>query len=246
MKPSMFTKNVERVHATLRVMEDTVAKTKSLVTARGCKIYVPVRFTERGLASVSVETNVVGIFAIVVEDKYYATMIVNALVRLDPNATNRVNFDGDEYYEFVFNPGSTVIPSLSLVKQNTIVYRIFDEFVNKGRIPWYLRYPELARLFDTAKKHAGANIGGDHEVTELIISMITRNSENRSQYYRQVIQSPEDLDTNPPIHTPLKSVIDSATNTTNKLGGSYMQEGIISALGSPSERTERIEALLRL
>lgn len=246
MKPSDFTKDVARVHANFVVTTDSVTKTRSFVTRKGCKIYTPVRFTERGLASVGVDTNIVGICAIVVEDKYFSTMIVNALIRIDPNATNRVVFDGDEYFEFVFNPGSTVIPSLALVKQNTIVYRIFDEFVNKGRIPWFMGYPEMAKLFDTAKKHAGANIGGDHEVTELIVSMIARNPEVRSQYYRQIIESPEDLVKNPPIFTPLKSVIDSATNTTNKLGGSYMQEGIISALGSPSERTERIEALLRL
>ena len=246
MKPNAFTKDVARVHASLAVMRDETTKTSRLLTRKGCKIYMPVRFTERGLASVGVEINIVGILAIVVEDKYYSTMIVNALVRIEPNATNRVVFDGDEYFEFVFNPGSTVIPSLSLVKQNTIVYRIFDEFINKGRIPWYMGYPELAKLFDTAKKHAGANIGGDHEVTELIISMIARNPGLRSQYYRQIIEKPEDLVTNPPIFGQLKSVVDSATNTTNKLAGSYMQEGIISALGSPSERTERIEALLRL
>lgn len=246
MDSTAFVSDVARVHAAFVVTQDEVTKTRRFVTRKGCKIYIPVRFTERGLASVGVEINIVGIFAIVVEDKYYATMIVNALTRIEPNATNRVSFDGDEYFEFVFNPGSTVIPSLSLVKQNTLVYRIFDEFINKGRIPWYMSYPKMARLFDTAKKHAGANIGGDHEVTELIVSMISRNANDRTQYYRQIIEKPEDLLTNPPIFTPLKSVIDSATNTTNKLAGSYMQEGIISALGSPSERTERIEALLRL
>jgi hypothetical protein len=246
VKPSDFTKDVARVHAALVVTQDESTKTRRLVTRKGCKIYIPVRFTERGLATVGVEIIIVGICAIVVEDKYFSTMMVNALVRIEPNATNRVVFDGDEYFEFVFNPGATVIPSLSLVKQNTLVYRIFDEFINKGRIPWYTDYPTLAKLFDTAKKHAGANIGGDHEVTELIISMISRNPGMRSQYYRQIIDKPEDLQTNPPIFSPLKSVIDSATNTTNKLAGSYMQEGIISALGSPSERTERIEALLRL
>jgi hypothetical protein len=214
------------------------------VALKPLKIYLPVRFSERGLANVGVETNIAGLYAIVVDDKYYAVMVANALMRIDPIATNKVVFDGDEYYEFVFNAGSTVIPSLSLVKQNSLVYRIYDEFISKGRVPWYMGYPELGKLFDTARKHAGANIGADHEVTELIISMIARNPNDRSQYYRQFIQSPQDLVTNPPVFIPLKSVMYSATNTTNKLGGSYMQDGIISALVSPSERVERIEGLL--
>lgn len=245
MNALSFTKDVARVHAAFREVIDPVTGNESLVALKACKIYLPVRFTERGLASVGLETTIVGLFAIVLEDKYYATMVVNALMRIDPIATNKVTFDGDEYFEFVFHAGSTVIPSLSLVKQNTLVYRIYDEFISKGRVPWYMGYPELAKIFDTAKKHAGANIGADHEVTELIISMIARNPNDRTQYYRQFIQSPEDLVAHPPAFIPLKSVMYSATNTTNKLGGSHMQDGIISALVSPSERVERIEGLLR-
>lgn len=244
MKHKSFVKDVARVHGSLTEVVDAKTGNESLVALKSCKIYIPVRFSERGLASVGVETTIVGLFAVVVEDKYYAVMIVNALMRIDPIATNKVVFDGDEYYEFSFNAGSTVIPTLSLVKQNTLVYRIYDEFISKGRVPWYMGYPELAKLFDTAKKHANANIGGDHEVTELIISMIARNPNDRSQYYRQFIQSPEDLVNHPPAFIPLKSVMYSATNTTNKLGGSYMQDGIVSALVSPSERVERIEGLL--
>lgn len=218
---------------------------ESLVTLRGCKIYIPTRFSERSLASVSVETYIVGILAIVVEDKYFGTLIANAMIRITPNQTNKVVFNGDEYYEFVFDPGSTVLPSLQLVKTNTLVYRIYDELFAKGRVPWYMGYLELAKIFDTARHHAGANIGQDHEVTELLVSMITRDHHDRTRYYRQVAQSEQDLVTNPPDFIPLKSVAYSATNTVNKLAGSYMQDGIVSALVSPAERTERIEELLR-
>lgn len=245
MNIASLEKDVPRVLATLRELTDSETGDKSIVTSKGCKLYVPIRFSERGLASVGVEITIVGICAIVVEDKYYSTMVLNAFIRIDPTVTNKVSVDGDDYYEFVFNPGSVVIPSLQLVKQNTLVYRIYDEFINKGRVPWYMQYPEMAKLFDTARKHAGANIGGDHEVTELIVSMIARDPKNRARYYRQAIQSPEDLKTNPPAFIPLKSVTYSATNTTNKLAGSYMQDGIVSALVSPAERVERIENLLR-
>ena len=191
------------------------------------------------------EIYVVGILAIVVEDKYFGTLIANAMIRITPNQTNKVVFNGDEYYEFVFDPGTTVIPSLQLVKTNTLVYRIYDELFAKGRVPWYMGYLELAKIFDTARYHAGANIGQDHEVTELLVSMIARDHADRTRYYRQTAQSEQDLVTNPPDFIPLKSVAYSATNTVNKLAGSYMQDGIVSALVSPAERTERIEELLR-
>lgn len=230
----------QRVKANLKELPD-----ESLVSLRGCKIYIPVRFTERQLASVSVETHIVGIYAMTVDDKYYAVSLVNAMVRIDPAVTNKVMVNGDEYFEFVFTPGAVVIPSVQLVKTGTLVYRIYDEFFAKGRVPWYLGYSELAKVFDTAQYHAGTKIGTDHEVTELLVSMIARNPEDRTQYYRQTVKDVADEQARPPAFIPLKSVAYSATNTTNKLAGSYMQDGVVSALVSPSERVERIEELLR-
>ena len=43
----------------------------------------------------------------------------------------------------------------------------------------------------------------------------------------------------------MRSVIYAATNTLNKIAGSYMETGVVSALVSPSDREERIEILLK-
>lgn len=234
------------IHDAKRVKESLFeTEDESLITKTGCKIYIPARFAERGLATVSVEIHIVGIYAMVIEDKYFATSLINTMVRITPEVTNTVSINGDDYYEFVFPAGSVIIPSLQLVKVNTLPYRIYDELFAKGRVPWYIGYYELARIYDSAKYHAGVNIGEDHEVTELLVSMITRYDKDRTVYYRQVAVSEEELRNNPPAFIPLKSVAYSATNTLNKLAGSYMQDGIVSALVNPSERTERIENLLR-
>lgn len=238
MDISQLIRDVPRVLASLRELPD-----ESLITLTGCKIYCPVRFSERSLASVGSETYIVGIYAMVVEDKYFAASIVNAMVQIDPILTNKVSIDGDEYYEFVFTPGSVVTPSLQLIQTNTLVYRVYDELISKGRVPWYLGYKEMARIFDTAKKHAGANIGQDHEVTEIMISMISRDPKDRTRYFRQAVTE-EGSVLKAPAFIPLKSVVYGATNTMNKLAGSYMQDGIVSALVSPADRSERIESLL--
>ena len=230
----------QKVHASLRELPD-----KRLITLTGCRIYTPVRFSERGLVSIGEEIHIVGIYAIVVEDKYYGVSMVNAMLRITPYTRNTVTINGDDYYEFLFEPGSTVVASVDLVKTDVLTYRIYDELISKGNVPWYLGYSELAKLFDTAKYHAGANIGTEHEVTELLVSMISRDPSDRTKYYRQAIQTAEDLKTISPAFIPLKSVTYSATNTTNKLAGSHFSEGVVSALVSPSERTERIESLLR-
>jgi hypothetical protein len=233
-------RNSEYVRAHLHETEDD-----KLIALKDCAIYLPVRFSECGLASVGVETNIVGIYLLVMEGKYSTISLVNTTLRITPQGTNRVVINGDEYYEFVFPAGSVVIPNMNVVQNNKIPYRIYSEFFAKGRIPFYLNYEDLAKIFDTAKKFGGVNIGSEREVTELLVSIISRDSKNRANYYRQTVETVDDVNNKKPAFIPLKSVAYSATNTTNKLAGSYMQDGIVSALVSPSERAERIEKLLR-
>lgn len=229
-----------RVRACIKELPDG-----RLIALKELKIFIPTRFTERGLASVGIETTIVGIYAIVLDDAYYGVSTVNAKMRIEPTSTMKVMLDGDEYFQFTFEPGSTIVASVHLVKSNTLIYSIYDEIIAKGRAPWYLGYIELGKLFDTAKYHAGANIGGNHEVTELLVSMIARDPKNRHRYYRTAVKSFDDMQKSPPAMVPLKSVTYSATNTLNKLAGAYMHEGIVSALVTPTERVERIENLLR-
>lgn len=243
MDTSKLVRNPAGVLATLHEISDELLLVDSLVTSAGCKIYVPSRFAERGLAVLGAETYIVGICAIVVGDQY-GIMMVNAMIRIDPAENNRVIVNGDEYIEFVFYPGSVVIPNLKLAKTDTLTYKIYDEIIAKARVPWYLTYFDLAKIFDTARQHAGANIGGNKEVTELLISLSARNPKKRTEYYRQIIKDENDIHKLPPYYASLKDVSLSATNAVNKLGGGYFRNGTVSAINSPSERTERLEEIL--
>lgn len=228
-----------KIHEALQELDDF-----RVVAKQECKIYIPARFTERNLAELGVENYITGICAIVVGD-FYAVMNVCAMLKIEPAQTFKIRIQGDEYYEFYFPKGSTVISTTELVKKDTLVYRIYDEIISKGKVPWYLDYNDLGKIFDTAKLHGGANIGQNSEVTELIVSMIARDRNDKTKYYRTVITDLEDLKKNPPTYIPLRSVIYAATNTTNKLAGSYFATSTVSALVSPATRTERIEAILR-
>lgn len=217
----------------------------SVVCTKECKIYIPSRFTERNLAEVGVDNVISGVYAIVTEDLYYGVSLINAMIRIKPSNTVKTKINGVDYLEFTFKENTVVIESTTLVKTDTLVYRIYDEIISKGRVPWFVDYNDLGHIFDTAKSHANANIGLNSEVTELIVSMICRDKSDKTKYYRTTIESPEDLKTKPPVYIPLRSVIYAATNTTNKLAGSYFASAVGSALVSPAERTERLEHLLR-
>jgi hypothetical protein len=234
-------RNPKKVQDSLQELPDL-----RLVTLTGCKIYIPVRFAERGLAEIGNDTYICGVYAIVVEDKYYAVSTVNAMLRIEPSTVLKIKIHGDEYFEFTFNPGATVVSTLNLVRTDTLVYRIYDEIIAKGKVPWYLGYEELGKIFDTARYHAGANIGGNSEVTELIISIIARDPKDKINYYRTVAQTDALRDSIKPAFISLRSVEYASTNTTTKLAGSYFGTGVISALVNPSERKERLESILTM
>jgi len=216
-----------------------------VIALKPCKVHIPCRFTEHDLAYVGAQTKIVGLFSIVVEDSFYCVLMINAILQLDPMTTDKVKIEGNDYYEFGFPKGSTLITSCLAVKDNTVPYKIYDEILSKAKVPAYVSYDMLGRLFDTAKKHAGANVGGQSEVTEMLASVITRWSDDLTMYFRQVIKKPSDVNRYKKTYAAMRNVALSATNTSAKLLGSHFDSGIASALLHPSERVERMEEILR-
>lgn len=216
----------------------------SIYTTVPCKIQVPERYLSRHLASIGTEVNVLGFFAIIMEDRYYGVSTTLAMMRLTPHSTETVTVQDTPYLEFHFEAGDTVFASTELVKNDTLTYYVYDEFVAKGRIPWFYNYFDLARLFETAQEHAGINLG-NRAILDLIISTIARNPDDYTQLYRHILERPEQVTQTPPAVVPFRSVIWNTSDTTSKLIGAYPGDALTSALVNPSESVERIEQLLR-
>lgn len=228
------------------IKEQLVVKPdKTVFTKKGCKIYIPSRFKERNLADLGHENYILGMFAMIVDDKYYSFCNVNALIQISPDSINTVKINEIDYLEFVFTPNSQVIANTLLVAKDVLLFRIYDEFISKGNIPWYMNYEDAGKMFSTASKYAGVNIDKNPEVIEMIIATIFRDSQDRNISLRTKLNSKNDLKTIPYSTIPLRSVAYAASNTTNKLAGAYFSVGLTSALVNPTERTERIEAILR-
>lgn len=240
MDPTRLKRDASKVHAALRTTAD-----KAVVALKPIKIYIPERFLEKNLASVGVVTSIAGIFAIVVDDTHYGVSTTNAIFQITPSATATVKLDGETYLEFSFEPGSTVFKSTDLLRNDVLVYYIFDMFISKGRVPWYLNYYDLLELFNTADRFAGVGLTASHSILEMIVSAIARDPKDRTRYYRHGVKSSQDVAANPPAIVPLRSIGLGATNTTAKLMGAYWNDGLTSALVNPSDRVENIEELLR-
>lgn len=240
MNPSSLIRDAGKVHQHLKEMRNG-----SLVTARKCSILVPGRYLEKQLTTISNEIHTVGIFAIVMEDKHYGVSLTNAMMRIEPDSTNTILIDDEEYVEFIFEPGSTLLPSTDLVRSDTLLYQIYDEFIAKGRVPWFMTYEDLGSLFDSSEKHAGVRLGANHAILEMIASAISRDPDDPSVFYRQTVKSMEDLRKRPPEYIAFKNISYGASNTTAKLMGAYWNDGLTSALVNPADKVEDIEELLR-
>lgn len=220
-----------------------VNPTKEVIVTEKCVIQIPVRFTTIGLGQIGLETNVYGCFVLVLDTGEYSVFNINAFVELSPSRTTIVDVNGVDYHQFEFEPYQVLFKTTTIVKRDSIIYKVFDEFIFKGKVPWYLTYDDVGKLFDTAKEYANSDVSKNQDVIEFLVSLISRSSNDRSVHIRNIIKSYKD--TQNISYVPLSSVFYNVNNTLNKLAGSYFNHGVVSALVKPSDQISEIEKILR-
>ncbi len=208
-----------------------------------CYIQVPARFSNIGLGQVGVDTIIYGCYAMINEAGRYTVRNINALIELNPNKTEVIKIGSVDYHQFEFDAYQVMIKTSNIIKRDNIIYNIFDEFLFKGKVPWYLEYEDLGKLLDTAKKFANSDVGKNQDVIEFIVSMIARTSNDRTINIRHILNNYKDL--HDISYVPLSSVFYSVNTTINKLSGSYFNDGIVSALVKKTDDISEIEKILR-
>ena len=211
-----------------------------------CRIQVPTRFADRGLAQVGTNTFVYGSFPIILDSGEYAVVNVCALIEISPFKITKTTLAEEEYYEFYFEANSVVIKTTEIVQRDAMMYNVFDEFIFKGKVPWYLGYDDMCKLFDTADFAAGSNVAELLEVIEFIASMVTRSKADRSKFIRNVAKTYADFANIANIdYVPLNSIFYSVNSTMNKLSGNYFDNGVRSSLVTTTTQVNKIEAIIR-
>ena len=238
-------RNPERIKANLTNITATIdgVKTNQVVCKEACQIVIPQRYADLDMARIEKDIYICGIFAYVMGN-FYAVNKTTAMMHITPSSTEKVLIDEEPYFVFSFDAGSVVIYDTALVKRDVLAYSIFDLFFSKGKVPWFMNYMDLNKVFDTANKHAGVSVGNQPEVIWLLTSIVSRDPKDVTKYFRQAIKDEKELINMRPLVTPLQKVSTSATNTFNKLAGNYQTEGIRSALIYKTKRKERMEKLL--
>lgn len=227
------------------VLEQLKTTAGQVITRSACKIQVPARYMDIGLGQIGTETYILGCFALILETGQYAVCNIAAIVEINPFKTITTKIDEVLYYEFYFEPGQVVIKTTDVLRRAPLMYNIFDEFMFKGKVPWFLEYEDVGKLFDTAKSHGDSNVGENLETIEFIASIVTRHVSDRTKPIRHIIQDYKDLKRDNINYVGMNSIFYSVNSTLNKLAGSYFNDGVTSALVTPTEKVSTIESILR-
>ena len=220
-------------------------KTGELVTKKPLRIMFPSHYLDGKLGYIEEDIHVVGIFALIMEDKYSVSKTFG-LIGLTPDDLREITIEDVKYTELSFLPGSVVAPSLNMLQDPDIIYQVYDEIVAKGKNPWYLSYFDNSRLFDHTKEDTGAALGISPSLLSIYAAARARQEKDRTKYYRELLKSQSDVEKINPVIIPARSVAFGATNTTARLAGSYLKnEGIVASLVYPSKESESVEELLR-
>lgn len=231
-------RNATNVHKAL------VRQNNTTMVKQECRVYIPVSYQAKDLVIISNEIRILGIFGIVVGNSY-GISFAPAMLRIKPTSFSKIKIEGDDYYEFYFEPGAIFTDSNDVEKNSGIPYDVYDIFISGGKVPWYFTYLDLGKLFQFSEYFNGMRVGDNIAAFKMVVSTIARDPKNLATLYRHKLKSLDEVFTNPPRFIPYDSVAYNATNTTAKLNGSYFDQGLVSALINPSERNEDIEDLLR-
>lgn len=235
---SQLTRDPGKVLGDLKTVGDMV------ITTSGCRIYTPARFITRGLGEIGSNTRVFGFFGIVIGD-HYAVLNANTMIGTRPSSISVVTIGEMDYYEFSYDPGSTLIANRNTVMQDTLVYYIFNELVAKAYIPWFANIEDLSKIFVTSGRYAGANILDSNVVIEMMIAQIVRQADDKTKLYRTVVKDVRKAPRRSYSIVPLRSPIYGANNTTARIMGSHFDDSLMTAINNPSDKLEPIERLLK-
>ena len=238
MKLAQFTRDPKKIKDSVVFSEEG-----SAVAKRDCQILVPNSWCNTDLVQIGHQTYICSIYMIKDDRDFYAVSIANCMVRIEPSSMDIVELEGKEYLSFEFDKGATIFPSTKVVRNNKLIYSIFEEFVAKGRVPVFMNYTDLGRIFDSSKYYADVELASTPTIVHAMISTIARDPDNPQIYFRQTT-SGEDLERVKFI--PMRNSIHAATNTTARMVGSYFSDNLDSALINPQEKEEQIESLLRM
>ena len=239
MIDSPYEKDYERIKEVDQFFEyDDVNKCMTFISS-SLEVYIPQRYSVYNLLNIADTVTTLGIVDLVIDQKYHAGLMILATIEIEPDDVEKVMINDLQYIKLILSNGCKFIKNTERIADSSIVYAIWVEFVERGKLIYNLNYDTLATIFNQSKSMCDLNIPVDAVVFEVIFSSLCKDCDNLTIPYRLT-----DM-TKPYKMIGLRNVGYAMTGTTSRLLGSYFQQGLNSALIQTSTQHSEIEDLLR-
>lgn len=207
-------------------------------------VIIPERFNTIGLCKISSFVQTLTLYAIVDKHNNYGLMKVPSFINLTPSKVETIKVNEENYYLLTFPKGSTYTKSSVTVRRDDFAFDLISDTLVKGKVPFYVDYEDSVDLFLASKKYADSNISNFSLIFEILISISSRTKNDKDKFIRHAIKDKKEI--NKLIYyMALSNVVSGIKSINSKLTGSYLPEGIMSALDMEESETSNLERILR-
>jgi len=211
----------------------------SLIVTKNLRVIYPDRYNNIGLSILGSTVRIISIFAIVDDNGNYAVANLPIFLDLTPTNVSEIAVGANINKVLHFEEGSVYTENSNLVIDDRFLYDIFNEFYIGGKIPWFMNYDDAISMLARTNKYAGSTLGDNPITMEILGAVIARFNKDKKVFYRQT-----DMKQNPDF-VGLMNIYFTFDNTVSKIAGSYMSQGITSAIINKEDETTKIEEVLR-
>ena len=204
-------------------------------------VVFPEHFIKRELAILGSTVKLVSIYCIIDSSYNYAVIASPIFQELSPERITETSIAGKLYKVLKFSKDTLFLVSDYLVITDNFLYDVFDEFFIKGNVPFYIDYEKLSGLFLESKKYANSNIGTNSIIFEIISAIISRNSNDKTIYWRHSLNkgSKDNME-----YIGLSNIYYAFDSTGAKIIGSYFEPGLVNAVMNKEKTpTETVKVL---
>jgi len=217
----------------------------SIIAKTDITVMFPARYINKEMAFMGNSVKVISIVCIIDKsNNKYAILNAPCMIELTPYMTNEVDVDGVEHILLEFNKNDIFMPDVKIIKDDGLIYSIFDEFLIQGNVPWYMKYDDMSDVFKLADKYAGTKIGNNPMSMEIISSIIARDSEDKTVFFRKLAKDFSAMKKTVPSFVALMDIYYTFTSTLSKISGSYFKEGITSAIVNPEKSSNTVSEMI--
>lgn len=238
MDPKQLTRNQSLYSKALKVLEDG-----SVVATRHIVGYIPQRFVEASMATVTDTVTTIAVIGFVdpKSNEFFSTYL-QTLFTLMPSNMGEENVNGDRYLTMEFEEGDIVFKSLSSIQNANLNFVFFREFCWLSKLPWYTDYTKVRTTFDRAKMITARGVGSSPTVFRVLTSLNERDPDDPTKPYRY---SKAIAQGRPPLVVGLNNGSLLIDGTFNRLIGGYDQANLIMAVLEEDTKVTTEELIIK-